>query len=195
MSALPPAIDARLRQLPQGLRDHIERTRQVARDLSRRHQVDAMRVDLGAAGHDLARGMKGDALLEQARRYNLALHGVESRNPILLHGPLAAVWLAREGGVTDEDVLEAIRWHSTGRRGMGPVAKVVFLADKLDPQKVERHPQLERVETLAKDSLDRAILEFLNQSLAYLLRQGRLIHPESVELRNELMASLNERVA
>ncbi len=70
---------------------------------------------------------------------------------------------------------------------MSAVAKVVFLADKLDPRKVERYPYLERVALLGQDSLDAAILEYLSNELAYLLRRGLLIHPASVGLRNQLM--------
>ena len=190
MTPIPPPIAARLEALPEGLREHIQRTRQVARELAERHGVDAAKADLGAAAHDLARALKGDALLEQARRHRYRVQPVERHTPVLLHGPVAALWLKHEDGVSDPEVLEAVRWHSTGRRGMGPVAKVVFLADKLDPQKVQRYPYLERIHSLAQRSLDQAMLEFLGHELEYLLQQGRLIHPASVELRNELMIGL-----
>ena len=191
MSELPPTVETRLRQLPRGLFNHIERAREVARGLAHRHGVDVDRVDLGVAAHDLARALKGDALLEQARRYSMRIHPVELCNPVLLHGPVAALWLQREDGVTDKEVLEAVRWHSTGRSGMSPVAKIVFLADKLDPQKVKQYSYLERVGVLAQESLDRALLEFLDQQLTYLLQQGHLIHPASVKLRNELITTLD----
>ena len=193
MSEIPPPIEARLRQLPRGLRDHTERVRELARGLARRHGVDPARVDLAIVAHDLARAVKDDALLEQARRYGLRVHPVARRNPVLLHGPVTAMWLQREGGIGDREVLEAVRRHTTGRKGMGPVAKVVFLADKLDPHKVERDPRFEGLAALAQESLDRALLEFLNRQLAYFLHRGRLIHPDSVELRNGLIASLDEQ--
>ena len=109
-----------------------------------------------------------------------------------MHGHVAALWLQREGGVEDDEVLEAVRWHTTGRRGMGAVAKVVFLADKLDPDKIGRYPYLNEIRRLAEESLDRALLEFLDQGLANFLREGQMIHPESVELRNELLVTLEE---
>ncbi len=190
MGELPPAILERLRQAPKGLRDHAERVRAVARDLAERHGVDLAPVDLGAAAHDLARAMKGDALLEEARRHGLDVHPVEESNPLLLHGAVAAQSLERTDGVADHRVLEAVRWHSTGRRGMGPVAKVVFLADKLDPHKLELYPERNEVKALAYDSLDRAIVAFLERELTYHLREGNLVHPESLELRNELIIAL-----
>ena len=187
MAELPPAIEARLRDLPQGLRDHIERSRDVGRELAARFGVNAAKVDLGVATHDLARAMRPDGLLSEARRLGLDVHPVEERHPVLLHGAVAAYRLEHEDGLTDPDVLEAVRWHTTGRGGMGEVAKVVFLADKLDPVKVEHYAYLEGVWTALENGLDGAILKLLDQELAYFLEEGMLVHPESVELRNELI--------
>ena len=192
MSEIPSVIKSRLLALPKGLREHIERSREIGRSLAQRHNVDVARVDIGIAAHDLARALNGDALLEQAERYGLRLHPVEQRSPILLHGLIAALWLEREDGFDDEVVLEAVRWHTTGKRGMGAVAKAVFLADKLDPNKVRRYPYLSEIQRLAEESMDRAILDFLDQGLLYFVREGQLIHPESVELRNELMMALKD---
>ena len=108
---------------------------------------------------------------------------------MLLHGPVAALWLAHEGGIADQRLLDSVRWHTTGKRGMGDVAKVVFLADKLDPQKAKRYPYLGAIADLARESLDRALLEYLNQELDYLLGKELLIHHASIELRNELIAA------
>ena len=161
----------------------------MARDLAARHGVDPGPVDLAVASHDLARAMKGDALLLEARRCKLEVGPVEERVPTLLHGAVAAAWLERNGGVSDRRVLEAVHWHSTGKAGMGSIEKVVFLADKLDPDKVKRDPRLERVERLAQDSLDGALLEFLDLQLKSLVSRGSLIHSGSIELRNELLAA------
>ena len=184
---LPETVEARLAALPSGLRDHVERSRRVARELTLRHGVDLHKADLGTAAHDIARAVKGDAPLAEAKRLGLRVNLVESRTPLLMHGRIGAKWLETEDGVSDPEILEAVRWHTTGRKDMSAVAKVVFLADKLDPRKVERYPYLERVALLAQDSLDAAILEYLSNELAYLLRRGLLIHPASVGLRNQLM--------
>lgn len=187
MAELPAAIEGRLRDLPQGLRDHIERSREVGRELAGRFGVDAAKVDLGVAAHDLARAMKPDDLLREAGRIGLDVHPVEERHPVLLHGAVAAHWLEYEDGLTDPGVLEAVRWHTTGRRGMGDVAKVVFLADKLDPVKVEHYSYLEGVASVLENGLDDAILRLLDQEMAYFLDEGMLVHPDCVELRNELI--------
>ncbi len=192
MSGLPSGVLERLRELPEGLQGHVQRVREVAVELARRHRVDAALVDLGAAAHDVARATNGAALLEEARRLGLAIHPVEREAPFLLLGPVAAAWLEQENTIADPRVLEAIRWHTVGRRAMGTVAKVVFLADKLDPEKVACSANLGVVAALARESLDRALLEYLNQEMLSILRRGGLVHPECLELRNELQM-LRER--
>ena len=189
---LPDAIDARLKILPSGLRDHIERSREVSQELAVRHSVDARLADMGTAAHDLARALDRSRMLAEAENLGLRPGLVEKREPILLHGPIAARWLCNGSSELDEAVLESVAWHTTGRPGMSEVAKVVFLADKLDPRKVERFPYLKRVADKSKHSLDLAILEYLDETLEFFLRNGNLIHPVSIEFRNQLMISTRE---
>ena len=111
---------------------------------------------------------------------------MERSLPVLLHGHVAAAEL-EDDGLMNPRVLESVRWHTTGHREMGDLAKIVFLADKLDPQKALRYPYLPEIEELAQGSLDAALLRFLELSIADHLRQGRLVHPESIMLRNELI--------
>ena len=71
---------------------------------------------------------------------------------------------------------------------MGDVAKVVFLADKLDPWKVERASFLELVSELARADMDAAILCYLDNTIERLVRDGQMVHPTAVEFRNHLLA-------
>ena len=176
----------RLDRLPEGLQGHIQRVRDVAATLAARHGADARAVDLGAACHDLARAMSPDTLPAEARRLGLAVHPVEERAPILLHGPVAAAWLERDGEIADPRIIEAVRWHTTGMAGMGLVARVVFVADKIEPEKVRWDPSLERVAATAEEDLDAALLEYLGREIALRADRGDAMHPRSLTLRREL---------
>ena len=186
-SAVEKLIVSRVDALPDGLREHIYRVQQIALELARHHSVDEDKASLGAMAHDIARAMKGEHLLQKARELGIRVHDVEARVPVLLHGPVAAELLKREEGLEDRDIYEAVYWHSTAHKRLGPAAKVVFLADKLDPQKAGRYPFIPELRELAMESLDRAVLDFLSRELASLLRQGSVVHPVSVDARNELI--------
>ncbi len=170
-----------------GLREHLYRVEVVATELVGLHRVDIERVKMAALAHDLARATRGEELLKQARQLGIAVHAVEERVPVLLHGPVAAETLRQEDGLDDEEIHQAVYWHSTAHKDLGCLGKLVFLADKLDPHKVSRDPFLAELKSLAEKSLDDALLAFLQRQLEYLLRQGSLIHPASIEARNYLL--------
>jgi predicted HD superfamily hydrolase involved in NAD metabolism len=186
-SNIEDQIKSRVEGLPKGLKEHIGRVQVVARDLADQHHIDPEKTRLGALAHDIARAMKEDQLLQKAVELGIKIHPVEAQVPILLHGPVAAEMLRSMDGMDDPDIYEAVYWHSTAHAGLGPAAKVVFLADKLDPQKITRYPYLEELRELAMKTLDGAVLDFLTREIIVLLRQGSLVHPISLEARNDLI--------
>ena len=192
MIKLPPGVAKRTAALPDELADHLLRVRKLARKLAKRHGVDRDASELGAACHDLARHMKPEDLLEEATRLEIPVHPMERRVPILLHGPVAAIWLEREGEISDPRVIESIRYHTTGKSGMSDVSRVVFLADKLEPKKAKRRPNLKEVLQLAKVDIDTALLEYLNRHIVRRVERGDLLHPRMLEFRNELIVGLPE---
>ena len=136
--------------------------------------------------------MSPDALLEEADRLEIPVHPMERRVPILLHGPIAAAWLERDGEISDPRVIEAVRCHTTGMSGMSDVSRVLFLADKLEPKKIKRWPNLKEVLQLAMVDIDTALLEYLNRQIVRQVERGDLLHPIMLEFRNELIVGLPE---
>ena len=179
-----------VQSLPPGLQAHLERVRELSLELAAIHGVDPVKVETAALGHDLYRAHSKEQLLSEARTRGLVPTSLDERVPVLLHGPLAAHLLREECAVADEEVLQAVRWHSTSCPGMGRVGLVVFIADKVEPQKVERAPHLGRIAVLARQSLERASVEYLTAEIASLLQKGSLVHPASIEARNYLLMRL-----
>ena len=193
LSTLPPQLQAALDSLSSDLRGHIQRVRVIARGLAEEHRLDRDRVDLGAAAHDIARGDSDDALMAEALAGGVRITDADRSRPILLHGPVGANRLRDRLLVTDEAVVEAVYWHTTGLATMGPIAKVVFLADKFDLAKASRYPHIERVKELAADDMDRAIIEFLRGDMVRLLNEDELVHPGSLETVNGLLLAMQRR--
>ncbi|BAD39420.1 bis(5'-nucleosyl)-tetraphosphatase (symmetrical) YqeK [Symbiobacterium thermophilum] len=164
---------------------HTYRVLEYARRLGRIHGADPDQVAVAALMHDYAKPLPAETLLREAERLGLSVHPVERAAPHLLHGPVAAAQLAEQGLVTDREVLQAIATHTTGRAGMGLLEKVLYVADYAEPGR--RFPGAAEVREAAEQDLDRALLAALNNSLLYLVGQGWLIHPASVEARNWLL--------
>ncbi|MBP2019947.1 putative HD superfamily hydrolase involved in NAD metabolism [Symbiobacterium terraclitae] len=183
------ALEAALQARVTGERlAHTYRVLETARRLGRIHGADDGQVAVAALMHDYAKPLPPAALLAEAVRLGLTPDPVERAQPHLLHGPVAAALLAEEGLVTDREVLQAIASHTTGRAGMSLLEKVIYLADYVEPGR--RFAGVEEIRAEAERDLDRALLGALNNSLVYLVRQGWLIHPASVEARNWLLQEL-----
>jgi predicted HD superfamily hydrolase involved in NAD metabolism len=182
-----PELREAIARLPRGLTKHIKGTVEEARRLALLHGADEERAILAAWGHDIARAFSPSELLAEARRLGLALDPVEEEAPILLHGPIGAAILNRDFGINDSDVLAATRYHTTARAAMSTLEKVLFVADKIEPDKVRAEPALAKVRQLAERDLDAAVLECLNQRVLEASRRGWPLHPNTVAARNELL--------
>ena len=183
------ALRARMAgEVPAGMLAHIDRVVAGAGPLAQRHGADLPRALLAAQGHDLLRALPGQELLTRAEARGIALLPVEREQPVLLHGPLAALELRERFGLEDDLALEAIRWHTTGHPDFGPEAWAMFVADKVEPAKLARRPELQRVIDLAEGSLERAALAYLEGQVEQAEREGFVLHPLSIETREALAA-------
>jgi len=182
-------VQRRVDRLPAGLQDHIHRVVEIARELAVCHGIDQEQAALAALAHDVARAMKDGELLRRAAGMGLPIGVVERRVPILLHGPVGAEILQQEAGLTDISIYKAVYWHTTANPDLDELGKVVFIADKLDPAKIDSYPYLPQIRQMALQDLDRAILHFLTRQAMDRLNRGELVHPVMVETRNALLVA------
>jgi predicted HD superfamily hydrolase involved in NAD metabolism len=184
-------VESRLREaleaLPRGLRDHILRVETEALRLAGLHGVDAELASLAALGHDLVRHLPGQDLLALADRYGLQPDAIERAEPILVHGPVAARMLADDYGIEDAAILNGVDCHTTARAGMAPLEQVLFVADKVEPHKLAREPRMAVVRSTAERDLAAGVLEYVNWAIEAAVRKGWLLHPRTLECRNELL--------
>ena len=177
----------RFDSLPDKLRAHIFRTRDVGMDLAMRHGIDEAKAELAILGHDVARAAKKGEILRQANRFGLSPLDVELKAPVTLHGPVGAELLKHEDGLDDEEILAAVRFHTTGHPSLTQLGLLVFIADKLEPRKIKSYPYQHELLHIARESLQQAVLEFLCRESALRLQQRRPVHPNSVATVNALL--------
>lgn len=185
LDGLPERLEEAARSLLNPRRfEHSRGCALFAAEICARTGIDPRKGLSAGWAHDLARGLP-EAMQERlARECPVAVPESVFGNPVLLHGPAAASLLAREYGVRDRDILEAAALHTVGRPDMGPLAKIVWAADKLEPG---RHHVDEAVRRrcLGLDP-DALLLEALDATLAWLSAKGREVAPETMDLYNTL---------
>ena len=108
-----------------------------------------------------------------------------------MHAQAGAIFAKEIGGVKDEETLNAIRYHTTGRKGMGLLEKIIFMADYIEDGRV--FEGVERVRRLAFKDLDLAMLKALDLSMIHLIRKGSYIMPLSLDTRNDFLEKTAKR--
>ncbi len=166
--------------------EHTLRVADTAESLALAHGLDADRARLAALLHDATREMGPEEFLKLADKWNLQVGDPERQSPKLLHGPVAAGLARRELGIDDGEVLEAVMAHTTGRPGMGPLALVLYVADKIEPAR--EYPSVEHLRRLAREDLDGAALEALRRAMAHNEARGKATHPASRKTLDRLEA-------
>ncbi|MDO4794247.1 MAG: bis(5'-nucleosyl)-tetraphosphatase (symmetrical) YqeK, partial [Filifactor alocis] len=156
--------------------------------LCEKYGIDTEKAELAALFHDYAKEWTKEEALEFFERSSVNLTELELRSPQLWHAKVAQRIAKEEYGIEDEDVLNAIRYHTTCRAGMSDLEIVIALADYIEPSR--SYPGVEELRRAEKDlGMREALLQGLNHTIEYLLKEDQLIHPDTLEARNDLILS------
>ncbi|MBO8141866.1 MAG: bis(5'-nucleosyl)-tetraphosphatase (symmetrical) YqeK [Firmicutes bacterium] len=177
--------DEARRRLTPARFEHVRGVVEAADELARRFGADPMRARVAAWLHDLAKDEPPELLLRRLREFAIVLDEVTARERALWHAPVGAEIARRELGVQDEDVLAAVRYHTTGRSGMSRLEEIVFLADIVE--RGRQFPGVEELRRVSRQDLDAALLLALDGTIRRVLDQGGLLHPDSVAARNDIL--------
>lgn len=163
--------------------DHSVRVSQEAVKLAEHHGVDPIQAQVAGLMHDVCKGREKVAL----ERYGDSIDRTDARFLTLptRHAPLAAMVLREEFGIEDEEILEAVACHTTGRENMTLLDKIIFIADAIEPER--NYPTVKKLRKLAYKNLDQAILKSLSDTLVHLIDKNVEIEPDTVLARNSLI--------
>ena len=172
---------------PVKLQKHVKRVVRGALRLAAIHELDRDICHAAAAGHDLFRHCQSAELIALSRHYRVPITEDELAAPIVLHGPLAAAYAREAMNVEHHEILNAIAYHTTAHPDFSVESLAVFLADKIDPKKVQRDPGLAAVAAAAEHDLLAAAAMFLERRLTSQLNNGQALHPLAVASRNAFL--------
>ncbi len=163
---------------------HVLGTEQEAVKLARMYGVDETKARVAALLHDCTKKLEMDEQLMLCREYGIELDELEQKALKLLHSRTGAELARRVFGVDDE-VYDAIRWHTTGRANMTKLEKILYLADYIEPSR-----DFDDVEPLRKvvyEDLDKGLLLGLQMTVDEMEAMGNPVHHNTLDARNYLM--------
>lgn len=144
----------------------------TAASLAMVHDEAPDRALLAGMLHDCAKCYSAKKLVALCKKNNLPMSEVELQNPTALLHAKAGSFLAREKyGIEDEEILNAIMYHTTGRPNMSKLEKILYIADYIEPGRTHA-ANLPKIRKLAYQDLDKALIRILEDTLAYLRSTG-----------------------
>lgn len=146
---------------------HTLRTAEMAEILCARFNLPQEEGYVAALAHDMAREMPAEQVKLIAGEDSFPLLDEERARPVLLHGRAAAVLLWTIWGEQRQSVLDAVRWHTQGHPHMGDLAKVIYIADYIEPGRSHISDDF-RQTLLEFESLNAMVLEILKTHFAHL---------------------------
>lgn len=135
--------------------------------LAMRYEYDLEKAMLAGLLHDCAKCMPNAKKLKMAEKHHLEISSLERKNPFMLHAKLGAFLAKKKYDIEDEEILNAIRWHTTGRPDMTLLDKIVYVSDYIEPRR-DKAPNLPKIRQLAFMDLDQALIKILEDTLGYL---------------------------
>jgi predicted HD superfamily hydrolase involved in NAD metabolism len=158
-------------------------TAREAVKLAKLHGANAEKAHLAGLLHDVAKGKCRHGLEKYAKIYHIKIDEYEKVNVELIHGKLGAAMVKEQLGIDDEEILSAIRWHTTGRAGMSLLEKVIYLADLIEPGR--DFEGIEAIRQIAYQDIDKAMRMALDQVMCFVRSKGFALHPNSLEAYND----------
>lgn len=145
----------------------------TAASLAMCHGADMEKARVAGLLHDCAKCIPNHKKLKLCEQYHIHVSETEKNAPYLLHAPLGACIAKDKYEVTDQEILSAITWHTTGRPGMSLLDKIIYIADFIEPMR-SKASNLPEVRRLAFEDLDMAVYVTLRDTLRYLKNSSSL---------------------
>lgn len=135
--------------------------------------------------HDIARDLPIEKLIEIAEKNGYRIDKIEAENPIILHAPIGAIIAEKDFGITDKNILNCIKYHTTGRASITLNEAIIYLADFIEPGR--DFEDAKKVRKIAFADLKEAVIQETILNVAYLMNARVPIHPKTIEMFNSLL--------
>ena len=156
-----------------------------AKRLAKKYGADVEKARLAGILHDIAKETPADEQLKIIQRAYIKLNDVESQSPKLWHAIAGAAFVRYFMGIEDEDVFNAIRYHTSGRANMSLLEKCIFIADFTGAER--DYDGVDEMRALANQSLEDAMTYGLSFSISDLAKRRLAIDPNSLACYNEMV--------
>lgn len=182
-------IEEKLKEmLPERRLKHSINVSKCAIKLSEIYNCDKEKAQIAGLVHDCAKYFTDKQIEDYVEKFNIELDPLEIKNIALSHS-IVGVYVARDiFNITDEDILSAIKYHTTGRENMTLLEKIIYMADLIEEGR--KFPGVEELRELTLNGkLEEALVLSFNNTIKFVIEKNQLIHPRTVRARNYILSN------
>ncbi len=172
--------------LPQRRFNHSLNVAKCASKLAITYGIDENTAYLAGITHDCAKYLNDKEINYYVNKYKIKLNSIEEDNIALSHSLIGSYIAKYELDIKDDDVINAIKYHTTGKADMNLLEKVIYMADLIEEDR--KFPNVEILRDLTYNGeLDKALLISFNNTIKFVIDNNQLIHPRTIDARNYLI--------
>lgn len=156
-----------------------------AGELAEIYGIDAEKAKFAGLIHDCAKSLPDEQMLELMDRFGGADETVMASRG-LWHGPAGAEYAKEHFGIDDE-IYDAIFYHTIGKENMNRFTQIIYLADVIEPNRDAEFDWAKTARDVARYDIDEATLIALNNTITYVIERNMVMHTESIKFRNRIL--------
>ena len=178
------ALRERIRELQNSRRfEHTLGVAYTAACMAFLYGEDPLKAELAGLVHDCAKCFTDEVLIEKCREAGIVLSQAQLLSPAVIHAAYGRYLAEHMLDIHDEDILNSVEFHTTGRPAMSTLEKIIFVADYIEPLR-DKASDLPIARRLAFSDLDKCVFEILDSTVSYLKLSGRPIVPDTLAAHN-----------
>ncbi|NFO12071.1 HD domain-containing protein [Clostridium botulinum] len=155
---------------------------ETAKKLAEVNKISIEKAEIAALAHDVAKNLSLQKMQLIIEKNNIELTNTEKENSNLWHSIIAPIEARNKLKINDEDILDAVRWHTTGKENMSILTKIIYIADMIEPGR--DFPGVEKIRQTTFENLDEGVLLGLTESMKDLLNRNLIIDLNTIKARN-----------
>lgn len=154
-------------------------------ELAEKYGADKEKAYLAGLLHDITKNLSKDEQLQFFGSSAIMLSNVEKASPKVWHAISGACYIKNVLKIADSEIINAVRYHTTGRQNMSLLEKIIYIADFTS--KDRKYPDVDILREKTNNNLDDGIIYALNYTIASLVKKNQVIHPDTLSAYNQLL--------
>lgn len=176
--------------LPERRLNHSLSVSKCAVKLSEIYKCDKEKARVAGLVHDCAKYFTNEQIEDCVKKFNIQLDALEENNIALSHSIVGSYVARQVFNIDDEEILNAVKYHTTGKENMSLLEKIIYMADLVEEGR--KFPKVEELRDLTfSGKLDEALLLSFNNTIKFVIDNEQLIHPRTVSARNYILNKIN----